>query len=211
MRSLNSQVEELQQELESKDSICRSLRATMDNLEDERNALQSSNEDLSLQLLRSSQEAGNLEKIVHGLLAKVKEMDRNSLNISENIVRLLSSFQAFEKLVEQEKNLVVNNDKIKFDELHHQFQNAISENDSLKCQVETLRNKTVELQKAQEFLMVQHAEECRLVEDKIRKIEFESDAIGSKNDALKLLVTQLEEKNSHLSEVHSLADSQLVR
>ncbi|CAA6665039.1 unnamed protein product [Spirodela intermedia] len=196
-------------EAESKDSICRSLRATVENLEDERNALQSRNEDFSLQLVRSSQETKNLEMIVHGLLTKVKEMDRNSLNVSDNIVQLLSSFQAFEKLVEQEKNLVVKNEKRKFDELHHQFENAISENDSLKWQVEALRNKTVELQKAQEFLMVQHAEECRLVEDKVRKIESESDAIVLKNDELKLLVTQLEEKNSHLSEVHSLADSQL--
>ncbi|CAA7401682.1 unnamed protein product [Spirodela intermedia] len=209
VRSLNSQVEELQQKVESKDSICRSLRATVENLEDERNALQSRNEDFSLQLVRSSQETKNLEMIVHGLLITVKEMDRNSLNISDNIVQLLSSFQAFEKLVEQEKNLVVKNEKRKFDELHHQFENAISENDSLKWQVEALRNKTVELQKAQEFLMVQHAEECRLVEDKVRKIESESDAIVLKNDELKLLVTQLEEKNSHLSEVHSLADSQL--
>uniref|UniRef100_A0A1D1XL76 Synaptonemal complex protein 1 n=1 Tax=Anthurium amnicola TaxID=1678845 RepID=A0A1D1XL76_9ARAE len=209
LQSLVSQMEELRHGLESKETMCESFRRTIENLEGERNALRVSNEDFSSQLLRSSKETKSLEDALLGFLKQVEEMDKHSLTVSNNAMQLFSSFETFDTLIQQEKGLVVKNAQTKFDRLHDHFQTVSSENDSFKSEVETLKNKIVELQKAQEFLMVQHAEECHLVEEKVRKLESETDFLVSKKNELELLVTQLEEKNSHLSKAQSLADSQL--
>ena len=211
MQVLNSQLGELQREVESKDIICRSLQEAMTTLENERNALKSFNEDLSLQSSKSLEETRNLENGLQKLASDVKEMDQDSLKFSKNISQLLTSFEYFESLVEKERNLAAQNAQVKFDEIHHQLQNATAENEHLKCQIVTMTGKSMELQKAQEFLMVQHADECHLVEEKIRKIESQSDAIVLKNDELESLVSQLKEKNSQLVDSLSHADKQLVR
>ncbi|XP_078444407.1 synaptonemal complex protein ZEP1-like isoform X2 [Wolffia australiana] len=209
VHSLNAQLEELKKEVESKDGVCRNLRDALENLKDESNALKSRNKNLSLESTRSIEQSRNLEKTLHGLSSKAEEMDRNSIILLENVSRLFASFQIFEEMVEKKNALLAINVQRKYEEIHNQYQNALSENESLKGQIELLTEKTMELQKAQEFLMVQHAEECRLMEEKVRKVQSESDSISSKNNTLEPLVTQLQEKNLLLSDSHSQAERKM--
>ncbi|MQL81909.1 hypothetical protein Taro_014370 [Colocasia esculenta] len=209
LQSLISQTEELQHELESKENTCVNLTRTVNNLEDEKNVLLSSNENFSRQLHISSKETKGLEDVLHGLWKKVEEMDKQSSTVSNNAIQLLSSFDTFERLIRQEKDLVMKNAQQKFDQLHDKLHIVISENEFFKSEAEILRNKIVELQKTQEYIMVQHAEECRLVEDKVRKLESGTNSLVLKKSELELLVTQLKEKNSHLLEVQNLTGSEL--
>ncbi|KAK1287748.1 Synaptonemal complex protein 2 [Acorus calamus] len=200
LKSLDSQLQQAQYQLNLKEEICKCLRVTQENMEKEKAALQSGNEDFERQLLIVNQDLTSLKDIVHGLVACIVELDKQSLAVSDKFIDLISAYETYCKLVNQEKDCMANRAKCQFDKLHDRFLHFTSENDTFRLEIEDLKNKLVENQKVQEFVMVQHAEECRLAEEKIQKLESEAETVVSKKNELEILVTKLEDKNNKLSE-----------
>ncbi|KAK1313685.1 Synaptonemal complex protein 2 [Acorus calamus] len=200
LKSLDSQLQQAQYQLNLKEEICKCLRVTQENMEKEKAALQSSSEDFERQLLIVNQDLTSLKDIVHGLVACIVELDKQSIAVSDKFIDLISAYETYCKLVNQEKDCMANRAKCQFDKLHDRFLYFTSENDTFRLEIEDLKNKLVENQKVQEFVMVQHAEECRLAEEKIQKMESEAEAVVSKKNELEILVTKLEDKNNKLSE-----------
>ncbi|XP_042476952.1 synaptonemal complex protein 1-like isoform X2 [Macadamia integrifolia] len=192
--SLNFQLKEMHLELSSKEDNCKVLRSVQESLETEKNVLQSSNEESAKNLLISGQEIKRLEELIQGFGAMLIELDKQSLAVSNKVVQLNSAFGTCYKLSEQEKSLATKLSQCQFDQLHGQFLHVIAEKDSLQSINEGLNGKVLELQQVQEFVMVQHSEECRLAEEKIRRLEYEAKTLVSKKTELEMLVTKLEEK-----------------
>ncbi|KAK1263435.1 Synaptonemal complex protein 1 [Acorus gramineus] len=209
LKSLDSQLQQAQYQLNLKEEICKCLRVTQENMEKEKAALQSSNEDFERQLLIVNQDLTSLKDIVHGLVACIVELDKQSIAVSNKFIDLISAYEIYCKLVNQEKDCMANRAKCHFDKLHDRFLHFTSENDTFRLEIEDLKNKLVENQKVQEFVMVQHAEECRLAEEKIQKLESEAETVVSKKNELEILVTKLEDKNNKLSESAILTHNEM--
>ncbi|KAL5992408.1 hypothetical protein ACLOJK_013326 [Asimina triloba] len=203
LQILNSKLQEANFELCSKEEICSCLRATQETLEKEKAALQSSNGDFKQKLLKSGQEVKSLQEATNNLAAQVVELDRQSMAASESLLQLTSACDTCYKLVLQEKDLVAEVAQKKLDILHEQFEHVSSENNVFQTEIEELKNKVTELQKVHEFVMVQHAEECRLAEEKIRTLESETGNLVSKKIELEMKVEKSDEKIKLLSEASS--------
>ncbi|XP_077224865.1 synaptonemal complex protein ZEP1-like isoform X2 [Tasmannia lanceolata] len=209
LRSLNSQLQDVNHELSLKDDICKCLSATQEKLEKEINVLQSSNEDFAQKVLASGQEIKVLEDSVHNLVEIIIELDKYSANVSNNVVQLFSVFDTCYKLLQQESNLSANCAQRQFNQLHDRFLHVTSENDAFQSEIEVLKTKVTELQKVEEFVMVQHAEECRITEEKVRRLESEAESLVSKKVELETLVTTLEGNIKHLSEASTHTENQM--
>ncbi|KAJ4950722.1 hypothetical protein NE237_027554 [Protea cynaroides] len=207
--SLNSQLKEMHLELSSKEDTCKVLRSVQGNLETEKNALHSSNEEFAKKLLISDQEITSLEDLIRGLEKMSIELDKQSLTVSNKVVQLNSAFDTCYKLSKQEKDLASKLSRCQFDRLHGQFLHVISEKDSLNSVKEGLNNKVLELQNVQEFVMVQHAEECRVAEEKIRRLESEVETYVSKKTELEMLVTKLEEEIKNLTDTSNQSENKM--
>ncbi|KAI3931424.1 hypothetical protein MKX01_040341 [Papaver californicum] len=170
LQNINSQLEEVQHELRLKVDMCKCLTDAQNNLEREKSALHCNTEDLARQLVASGLE-----------IKKLVELDRQSAIVSEHFVQLNNEFDTCYKLVQQEKDLTANRSEFQFHKLHDQLVRTKSEN-------------------THKHLMVQHAEENRLVEEKIRKMETEAEAIILKKAESEKLLTAMEEKIKQLSE-----------
>ncbi|XP_010269266.1 PREDICTED: synaptonemal complex protein 1-like [Nelumbo nucifera] len=206
IESLNSQLEEMRLELSSKQHEYNCLIANQENLEKEKNALQSNNEGLVKKLLTAGQDIKHLEHLVHVSQKELIELDKQSAAVANNIAQLNSAFDTWDKLVQEEKFLAAKHAQCRFDQLHDQFLHIAAEKDALKLEKEDLNNKVIDLQKVQEFMMVQHAEECRLAEEKVWKLESEVETLVSKKTELEILVTRSEEKIEKLTEMSSLSE-----
>ncbi|KAL0908580.1 hypothetical protein M5K25_023082 [Dendrobium thyrsiflorum] len=209
MHTLHSQLQAMQHELISKEEILRTLSFTKDDLERENNMLQCNNQGLKQQIENSCLEIKNLEEIIHNLMIKISQLDKDSSAISNNVVKLISSFKIYYELMHQEKILTAKCNQGKLDKLQQQLLHVMEENNSLKLLNDQLTNRIIEMQKAQEFVMVQHADECRLAEDKARKLESEVGGLLLKKNELEKLVTELEGKVKHLSEVSCVAENRM--
>ncbi|XP_058086234.1 synaptonemal complex protein ZEP1-like isoform X4 [Magnolia sinica] len=209
LQILNSKLQEAHFELSSKEDICKCLKATQESLEKEKIALQSSNEDFAQKLLKSGQETKSLEDAINDLAAKIVELDKHSVTASKNVLQLTSTYDTCYKLVQQEKDLAAKHAQQKLDILHERFLHVASENNSFRAEIEELKNKVSELQKVHEIMMVQHAEECCLAEEKIQRLESEAENLVSIKSELEMLVTKLEEKVKLMSEASSLTTNQM--
>lgn len=58
--------------------------------------------------------------------------------------------------------------------------------------------------------MVQYVEECRLIEERIRKLEFEGEVFIVKKSEVEILVFELEEKVSNFLESLRLLENEKV-
>ncbi|XP_042025485.1 synaptonemal complex protein 1-like [Salvia splendens] len=161
-------------------------------LERENKDLLSSRDDFSDRLQLALLEVKNLEEFVTMLVEKFKELERKSLAFSENFIQLNALFDSCSKLAQQEKDLVSKCAQRKFDQINDQCASAVSEKNALHLDNHELKNKILELQKEQEFSMVQHAEECRLAEEKIQKLESEA-ALVSKQSEMHVSILKLED------------------
>ncbi|KAJ0975027.1 hypothetical protein J5N97_016992 [Dioscorea zingiberensis] len=209
LHMLNSQLQEAQHELLLKEDICKSMKTTQESLENEKNTLQCSNEDFAQKIELSHQEITKLETMVHVLATTLTELDEQSRSISRQILELFSLSETCYGLVQQEKDLGRKFAQHKFNQLDRQLSLTESEKVAFKLENEELKNKIMELQKAQEIAMVQHADECHVAEDKIRILESEAETLISKKSDLEKLASELEEKVKHLSEVSSLTENQM--
>ncbi|KAG1342366.1 Synaptonemal complex protein ZEP1 [Cocos nucifera] len=209
LETLESRLQEMQHELNLKEDSCKCLRSTLSNLENERNALQLSNQNFTQKIDKSCQEFKELEMLLNHLVFQLVELNKESATISDQVSRLFLSFGAYDKLLQQEKCLAIKSAQGKYEQLHEQFMHTRSENDAFKLEIQELENKIVELQKAQEFAMVQHAEECRLAEDKIRILETEAEVLVSSKKESDNLASELGEKVKDLSKAFSLTETQM--
>ncbi|KAF8404596.1 hypothetical protein HHK36_009483 [Tetracentron sinense] len=206
---INSQLEMMHFELSLKEDVCTSLRTTQENLEKEKSALQSSNEDLSKKVITSCQEIKSLEDLNNGLVAKLIELDKHSLTLSDNVVQLNSAFDTCYMLVQQDKEFAAKHAQKQYDQLHDRLLHITSEKSALLLVNQELKNKVIEMRDVQEGVMVQHAEECRLAEERIRRLESEAETLLSKKIELEMLVTKSEEKIENLSESSSLSENKM--
>ncbi|XP_038983275.1 synaptonemal complex protein ZEP1-like isoform X2 [Phoenix dactylifera] len=209
LETLESHMQEMQHEFSLKEDSSKCLRATLSNLEDERNALQLSNQNFAQKIDKSCQEFKELEMLLNHLVIQLVESNKDSATISDQVSRLFLSFGAYDELLQQEKCLAIKSAQGKYEQLHGQFMHTRSENDAFKMEIEELKNKIMELQKAQEFAMVQQAEECRLAEDKIRILETEAEVLVTNKKESDELASKLGEKVKDLSKACSLTETQM--
>ncbi|KAG6432650.1 hypothetical protein SASPL_104231 [Salvia splendens] len=178
-------------------------------LERENKDLLSSRDDFSDRLQLALLEVKNLEEFVTMLVEKFKELERKSLAFSENFIQLNALFDSCSKLAQQEKDLVSKCAQRKFDQINDQCASAVSEKNALHLDNHELKNKILELQKEQEFSMVQHAEECRLAEEKIQKLESEA-ALVSKQSEMHVSILKLEDNLRVSSENCRISEEKVV-
>ncbi|KAI3464467.1 hypothetical protein Pfo_021130 [Paulownia fortunei] len=207
--SLTCKMEKLQLETRVKEDDLLELSISKENLERENKVLLSSKNDFANRLEMALKEFKNLEDFVNMLVVKFRELENQSLTFSEKVIQLNVSFDSCLKLAQQEKDLVSKCAQQKFDQIHHQCTCVISEKNALQLVNHELNNKVLELQKEQEFAMVQHAEECRLAEEKIRKLESEAETLVSKQTEIQALIVKLEDNLRTSSENSRLSDKNM--
>lgn len=210
LQTVDCQLHEVQQGLTLKEETCNRLRSSEEVLRKEKCDLECNNQDLILQVDKSLQEIKHLEDLVCSLMSKVVDLDKESLTVSNYVAKLVSSFETCCELAQQEKNLALKCAQGNFDKLYEQFLGTRSENDALRAEIGDLKEKIMELQKSQEFTMVQHAEECRLVEDKTRRLESEVEVLVSKKTESEKLVVDLREKVKVLTEAAGVTEDHMV-
>ncbi|KAL6983982.1 hypothetical protein U1Q18_017358 [Sarracenia purpurea var. burkii] len=157
------------------------------------------------------QEIRNLEDFANLLAAKLNELDKQSLTFSNHVVQLNSVCDSWLKLAQEEKDLASHCAKIKYDHLHTQSLLITSEKDALQLVNQELNNKIIELQRGQESALVQRAEECRLAEENIQKLESEVESLLSRKSETELLLSNSQEKINTLSKSSRLSESKMAK
>lgn len=206
---LNSKMEELHLETRLKEDQIRHLKIAQENLAKQNYDLQSSNDDYTKKMVTSLQEIKNLEELLHHLAAKLIELDKESSCLSDQVVQLSSLYDSCSKLVQEEGQLSAKNAKQRFDQLHDQYTESMAEKDALKLVNKDLNSKVTEIEKVQGFMMVQHAEECHLAEERIRKLESEAENLVSNKIAMESVVTRLKEEIERSSESSRLSENKM--
>ncbi|XP_057469246.1 synaptonemal complex protein 1-like isoform X2 [Actinidia eriantha] len=209
MECLNSKMEELHTDLRFKEDDLKHLRISEEILEREKRDLLSSNENFASKLDTALQEISNLEGFANLLAEKLNKLDKQSLTFSDKVVQLNSLYDSWFKLVQEEKDLTSKCAKKQYDQLYNQSLHVTSGKNAIQLVNQELNNKIIELQKGQEFAMVQHIEECCLAEDRIRMLESEVESLLSRKSEMELLVTKSEEKINTLSESSRLSKSKM--
>ncbi|XVE55497.1 hypothetical protein DITRI_Ditri03aG0163300 [Diplodiscus trichospermus] len=198
--SLNSKMGEVQLELRSKEDEINCLLTTQENLEKEKSNLLLTNEEFAKKLSISLQEIKYLEGLVAMLAAQLVELDKQNLTFTDKFDELNSLYDTCFKLVKQERDLAAKHAQKKYEQLHDKFLCITSERDALNLVNQESNSKIIELQKAQESVMAQLSEECRLAGERIQKLESEAESLVSKKIDAEKLVSKLEEKIDMLSE-----------
>lgn len=210
MESLTSKLEGLQFELRLKEDDFKHLSNSKENLVNERTDLLSCNQRIAKELDMALLEIKNLEEFVNLLAANLTELDNQSLTISDKVMQLNNFSDSCFKLVQEERNLSTMRAQQQYDQLHDRFLHATSERDALELVNQDLKNKVNEIKKDQEFAMVQHAEECRLAEERIRIVESKAESLLSRKNEMETLITTLEEKIHITSENAQLLEKMKV-
>ncbi|XP_075496834.1 LOW QUALITY PROTEIN: synaptonemal complex protein 1-like [Primulina tabacum] len=206
LKSLTSKLEELQVELRVKEEDLLQLRNSEEKLVKDNMDLLSGKNDFANRLETALMEFKNMEDFVNLLVERVTELENQSLTFSENLIQLNALYDSCLDLAKKEKELAAQNAQQKFDKILYQSICVTSEKNTLQLVNQELNGKVLELQKGQEFAMVQHAEDCRLAEEKIRKLESEAETLLSKQTEMQAFIAKLEDtvkislENSRLSE-----------
>ncbi|KAK4493187.1 hypothetical protein RD792_017950 [Penstemon davidsonii] len=208
LESLTCNMEKLHIEMKLKEDNLLEMRNSKEILERENLELFSSKNDFAKGLETALKEIKNLEDFVNILVVKFTELEKQNLTFSEKVIQLNALFDSCLKLAQQEKDLVAQCAQQKFDKIHHQCTSVTLERNSLQLCNQKLNDKVLELQKEQEFTMVQHAEECRLAEEKIRKLESEAEILLSKQNEMQVLIAALEDNVKTLLENSKFSDKE---
>ncbi|KAL3514142.1 hypothetical protein ACH5RR_026859 [Cinchona calisaya] len=209
LESLNSKLEKLELDLKGKEDDLRSLNNSKEELEQEKGNFVSINKELAGKLEKALQEIKILEDFVNLLNLKLVQMESQSVTFSEKVFQLISLFESCFKLLQEEKQLAANHSQQKFDKLQDQSTCVSTEKNALQLVNQELNNKVIELQKEQEFAMVQHAEECSLAEDTIHRLESKAEALQSKKNEMEMLIDKLQEEIGTLSEKSRSSDKEM--
>ncbi|CAA2955739.1 Hypothetical predicted protein [Olea europaea subsp. europaea] len=211
LEGLTTKMDALHLELRTKEDDLRDLKNNKEKLEREKIDLLSSNKDFASRLEKALAEIKNVEEFVNVLVAKFTDLENQSLTFAEKVIQLNALFDSCFKLVQQEKDLAAQCAKQKFDQIQNQALYVTSEKNALLLVNQELDGKVIELQKEQEFTMVQHAEECRLTEEKILKLESEAETLLSKQLEMETLITKLRENINTLSEKSRLSENKMEK
>ncbi|XP_073304796.1 synaptonemal complex protein 1-like [Primulina huaijiensis] len=206
LKSLTSKLEELQVELRVKEEDLLHLRNSQEKLVKDNMDILSSKNDFANRLETAVMELKNLEDFVNLLVERVTELESQSLTFYEKVIQLNVLYDSCLELAKKEKELAALSAQQKFDQILYQSICVTSEKNTLQLVNQELNGKVLEFQKDQEFAMVRHAEDCRLAEEKIRKLESEAEVLLSKQTEMQAFIAQLEDtvkislENSRLSE-----------
>ncbi|XP_073122537.1 synaptonemal complex protein 1-like isoform X3 [Henckelia pumila] len=206
LKSLTSKLEELQIDVRVKEEDLLQLRNIQEKLVKDNMGLLSSKNDFANRLETTLMELKNLEDFVNLLVEKVTELENQSLTFSEKVIQLNALYDSCLELAKKEKELAAQSAQQKFDQILYQSICVTSEKNTLQLVNQELNGKILELQKDQEIAMVQHAEDCRLAEEKIRKLKSEEEMLLSKQTEMQAFIAKLEDtvkislENSRLSE-----------
>ncbi|XP_074263018.1 synaptonemal complex protein 1-like [Silene latifolia] len=206
--NLKSKLDDASMELKLKEEDLSQMRVSLENLEREKIDLQFSNDEFAKKLAASLQETQNLKEVVNTFAAKLSELDQQSLAVSDKISQLCSVYDSCSKIAVQEKHLIVQHAQKQYDLLHHQHVHIKSQKDELHVINQGLNEKVSALHSAQESVMVQHAEECRVTEERIRTLQSEVEALASQKTEAEKLAAQLEAQVANLSESLKVASNE---
>jgi uncharacterized protein (DUF3084 family) len=207
----DSRLQCMEQELKLKQDVCAGLKENLASAEKEKSDLELRNQGYSLEMERLSKDNKDANALLRSFMAKVAELDKEHASMSNHVSRLLSSFEKYYGMVQEEKMLITRSAKDKLEHLQNQFVNLTSENIGLKIEIGELKSRITELQKTQEIVMVQHVEECQVAEDKIRRLESEAEISASNVNRLEHLSSELQGRVQKLLEDSTLAENQKVR
>lgn len=210
MQSLNSKLEKLDLDLKVKEDDMRNLNKSKEQLEKEKDNFVSINKELAGKLEKALQEIKILEDFVNLLTLKLVELESQSVTFSEKVSQFISLLESCFKLLQEERHLAANHAQQKLDKLRDQSTCVTTERNALQLVNQELENKVIELQKEQEFAMVQHAEECRLAEETIRRLESEAETLQSEKNEMDMLIAKLQQDIGTLSENSRSSDKKLV-
>lgn len=208
--SLNSKVEEMHIDLQSKEDEIKLLMITKENLEKEKSDLQVSRDSFEKKLVTSIREIKNLEGFVHVFAAQLADLDKQSLTFMEKFYQLNSHYESRFQSVQMERDLSSQQAQNQYDQLNDKFFSIASEKDALQLVNQELNSKIIELQKTQESVKAQCLEECHLAEEKISRLESEAEALISKKIETELLVSKLEKEIDSLLENLRSFENKLV-
>ncbi|WOG95304.1 hypothetical protein DCAR_0414616 [Daucus carota subsp. sativus] len=207
--NLNHNFESLQLEFKLKEDDLNNLSCSKEKLEKEKIDLLSCNQRFAYKLDRALGEIKNLENLVNILSVSLTDLDNQSLTISDNFKQLSTSFNICFKLAQEGRDLRIQSSQNKYDQLHDRFVHATSEKDVLYLVNQDLRNKVIDFEKEREFTMVQHAEECRLVEERFLALETKAEGLLSRKNDMESLIAELEEKLNSTAENAQLSEKRM--
>ncbi|EPS72075.1 hypothetical protein M569_02689, partial [Genlisea aurea] len=209
MDDLLSELEKLHLDIKVKQDDLLSLNVLKEKLERENKELLASQGDLTSRHEIALKDIKNLECFVELLVKKLIELENQSLEFSEKMKQLISFYDSCLELAQNEKDLVSTRAGQKFELLQNDCARLISENKSMQLINHELNSRVLDLQKEQEFSMVQHAEECRLADEKIRKLESDAEVLFSRNTGMQELIVKLEDNLRIASENSALSDKKM--
>ncbi|CAN4092485.1 unnamed protein product [Withania somnifera] len=209
MENLKSKLEELHLESRLKEGELEDLRTAERNLEKEKSDLVSKNSDFAKQLDTSLEEIQNLNEFVNDMVVKFTDLDSQSIAFAEKIIQLNALSESGFEMMREKEELAARHAQQKFAKLQDQYTSITTEKNALQLANKDLKNKVSALQTAQEHAMVQHAEESRLAEDQIRKLESEVELLLSKKMEMELLISKLQENIVTLSDNSILSENEM--
>lgn len=211
IESLTYKLSELQLELTSKEDRLNDMQNLNERKEKENTDLIACNKKLAEHLDKAMQENQSLENFVKVLTSQLADLDRQSVAFCEKVVKANAFVDSCFELLQEEKRLATQKAQQRYDWLHGQLLNTTSEKDALQMVNQELNNKITELQNDQQSTIAQHAEECRIAEEKVLKLESETEVLASKKTEMENLIITLEDKIRSLSEASRLSEMQMVR
>jgi predicted nucleic acid-binding Zn-ribbon protein len=197
-------------EMKLKEDAHTSLGAALEALGREKADLCLQIKDLSLKLEKSHSEYSLLERSLVVLMDNVIQLERENKTIETNVSNLLSLYKKYNELVQEEKHLINETTKSKMDGIQKMYIQSQEENNDLNAQIKDLNGKITDLKNMQEFSMVQHAEECRLGEEKMKQMHFEVRNLGSEKFQLEKANSELQDKVKCLIDASAEAESHVV-
>jgi DNA repair exonuclease SbcCD ATPase subunit len=200
----------MEQELKLKEDVCISLKGNLASSESEKNSLELMNKGYILETEKLCQDNKDLKELLSSFMVKVNELDKEHASVSSHVSRLISSFERFYEMAQEEKMLMARSSKDKFEHLRSQYVDLTPENNALKTEIEELLSRLIELQTTKEIVMVQYVEECQVAEDKIRRLESEAEVSASNINKLEKLASELQGRIQKLLEDSTLAENHKV-
>ena len=103
---LDSCLQCMEQELKLKDDVCISLKGNLASSESEKNSLELMNKGHILEIEKLCQDNKDLKELLSSFMVKVTELDKEHASVSSHVSRLISSFERFYEMAQEEKMLM---------------------------------------------------------------------------------------------------------
>ncbi|CAM8926338.1 unnamed protein product [Rhodiola kirilowii] len=206
LESLKSKMAECHLGLQKKEEELKSLTLNLENTEREKSDSQARNEQLSNKLQKSLEDTKGLENLVQLLVEKLVELDEQSSMLPKRLFDLNSVYSRCLNLVEMEQELTSKNAEKESNKINADFLQIKSEKDASVLVNKQLNERVIEVQRAQDSAMIQHAEELREAEDRIRVLESEVGKLCQEKITSESLVSKLEETITNLSNTTLLSE-----